>query len=265
MLTDADGDGFYPDNECGIGPMGDCDDNNPLLYPREEQDWYYLEDLDEDGWHVYYPEADFYGTCPPSVNYRTYEEAIQLFFDDCDDTNPDVHPGAPELCDDIDNNCDGRLFVRIASTTYEDQLFENGAAFFGTTGTVSGEFVHYDAATGCDPIADDLTGKIAIIDRGLCFFSTKSVNAQNAGAIGVIICNYDDVVLNMSAGTLDEITIPVVMLSSSDCQTVLDGGGTVSFTVEDTCVEPGAVSASDSNLKTAKIPSGFEALEKVTK
>ena len=29
--------------------------------------------------------------------------------DDCDDSNPDVHPGHPEDCDFIDNNCDGQV------------------------------------------------------------------------------------------------------------------------------------------------------------
>jgi len=32
-LDDQDDDGFVPDNECGFGVMGDCDDNDPNNFP----------------------------------------------------------------------------------------------------------------------------------------------------------------------------------------------------------------------------------------
>lgn len=42
---------------------------------------------------------------------------------------------------------------------------------------------------GCETITNDLTGKIAFIDRGTCGFTVKVKNAQNAGAIGVIVAD----------------------------------------------------------------------------
>ena len=45
------------------------------------------------------------------------------------------------------------------------------------------------SSDACEPIVNDLTGKIALIDRGACFFVTKAQNAEIAGAIAVIIAN----------------------------------------------------------------------------
>lgn len=42
---------------------------------------------------------------------------------------------------------------------------------------------------GCSAITTNLTGKIAVIDRGTCGFAVKVKNAQNAGAIGVVIAD----------------------------------------------------------------------------
>jgi len=76
----------------------------------------------------------------------------------------------------------------------------------------------FNPTLGCEALGNDLTGKIALVDRGECFFSEKAFNAQEAGAIGVIVCNYEGgALVNMSAGTEDPITIPVVMINYGDC------------------------------------------------
>ena len=47
-----------------------------------------------------------------------------------------------------------------------------------------------EPSLGCNSFAPgEFAGKIALIDRGGCFFEQKVFNAQNAGAIGVIIAN----------------------------------------------------------------------------
>lgn len=70
---------------------------------------------------------------------------------------------------------------------------------------------------GCLPLTNgaDVLGKIAVIYRGSCQFGTKALNAQNAGAIAVVIINNaPGSPVGMAAGDDGgSVTIPVVMIS----------------------------------------------------
>jgi hypothetical protein len=70
----------------------------------------------------------------------------------------------------------------------------------------------------CEPLtAGSLTGQIALIDRGTCTFASKALNAQQAGAIGVIIVNNAAGCPPPGLGGTDPtITIPTVSVSQSD-------------------------------------------------
>lgn len=79
------------------------------------------------------------------------------------------------------------------------------------------------AAEGCFPLINgvDVAGKIAVLYRNTCEFGTKALNAQNAGAVGVLIINRDPEVIEMGGGADGaSVTIPMVMISSTDGLTI---------------------------------------------
>lgn len=76
---------------------------------------------------------------------------------------------------------------------------------------------------GCATLINDLSGKIAVVYRNTCEFGAKAKFAQDAGAIGVIILNRDNEVIGMAGGVEGiNVTIPVVMLSSVDGESIVN-------------------------------------------
>lgn len=95
-----------------------------------------------------------------------------------------------------------------------------------TTTPVTGEVILTNDGSGnptwgCNPILNDVNGKIALIDRGTCTFAEKALNAQAAGAKACIICNFLNSTSSMGPGTVGgQVTIPVVSVSKTDCDAI---------------------------------------------
>jgi PA domain len=101
-----------------------------------------------------------------------------------------------------------------------------GTASFGSALSspgVTGQIVAalYGSATdGCSAITSNVSGKIALMDRGTCTFTTKAKNAQNAGAIGAVIADNTVEGLFGMSGTDATITIPSVLVTMGDGATL---------------------------------------------
>jgi Zn-dependent metalloprotease len=91
-----------------------------------------------------------------------------------------------------------------------------GASFNPPSGSASAQAVTVEPANGCGAITTDLTGLIALIDRGDCPFSEKALNAAAQNAAGVVVINNDgDGLINMGGGA-PGITIPSIFIGETD-------------------------------------------------
>ena len=87
----------------------------------------------------------------------------------------------------------------------------SGTVDMARTGTAT------STADACDPLPPgSLTGKVALIRRGTCGFNIKSINAENAGAVGVVIYNNVAGIQSITVAGPPAPTIPVVSISAAD-------------------------------------------------
>jgi minor extracellular serine protease Vpr len=114
-------------------------------------------------------------------------------------------------------------FVGISASGTKDGggAFSHGAAlgdFANFDPAITASYTTTSPANGCTAISTVLTEKIALIDRGVCTFSTKIRNAQTAGAVGVLVVNNvaGDPTAMGSDGTANQPTIPAAMLGKAE-------------------------------------------------
>jgi extracellular elastinolytic metalloproteinase len=125
--------------------------------------------------------------------------------------------------------------LRISAPRAISGTYTTGSALFGprvTTTPISANIVQYLDTTampmqGCKSSTVDLTGKIALIDKGGCGFAQKALNAQDSGAVACIICNTLSTLMPVINDTFPAIAnavkIPVITLTSSDCSKIRGG------------------------------------------
>jgi|GEM_PF-1032615 hypothetical protein len=135
--ADDDGDGFGDAgtavDSCS-GPEGfvtndtDCDDGEESVYPGAYDACDGLDnncdgDIDEDERTVFYADADgdTWGDPERPVEACLAPSGYVEDNRDCNDNTAEVWPGHPEICDELDNNCDGAVDEGVGLTWYEDR------------------------------------------------------------------------------------------------------------------------------------------------
>ncbi len=120
-IVDDDGDGFVA--------LEDCDDNDPTIFPGADeicdgidQDCDGLVDVGAIDGAPFYLDVDRDGqgdpatevfSCDPPAGHVTSDS-------DCDDTNASIYAGAPELCDGLDQDCNGEADDGLLETWFAD-------------------------------------------------------------------------------------------------------------------------------------------------
>src|SRR5437868_5761555 len=122
-----------------------------------------------------------------------------------------------------------RKVITVAASTnqhFVGQLFTYPEGGGTTIGAAVGEFpplptASYDLfdthSTACTSVDPGASGKLAIVDRGTCTFSTKVRNAIAAGAVGVVVINnVAGDPIGMAKDGLGGDDLPAVMISKND-------------------------------------------------
>lgn len=208
-LADADGDGYTADV--------DCNDEDIAVNPGATEVCDGIDNncdgnIDEAGGSTWYADADAdtYGDAAMTTVACDMPMGYVADNTDCNDGDASINPGAIEVCDGIDNNCDGNTDEGLTFMTYyADGDGDSYGDAASTTSTCDGAPAGYvsdntdcndadgainpGAVEVCDGIDNNCDGNI---DEGI----DLSISITPSGVIE--LCKPDEVTLE-AVGTFD--------------------------------------------------------------
>ena len=234
---DSDGDGFggqqYQVTSCSA-PAGyvanslDCNDLNPATNPGafeicDDEDNDCDTSIDEGVGLSWYADADGdgYGNVNSTVSACSAPQGYTANATDCDDTSPATSPSAYEICDGIDNNCDGSIDEAGAlnpGTFYADTDGDGygNAAMIATACNAPPGYVA--DATDCDDNSTSISPGAAEICNGLDDDCDGTVDGANAADSSLWFVDLDGDGFGNAATTQTACTAPTGFVSNdTDC------------------------------------------------
>jgi Zn-dependent metalloprotease len=169
-------------------------------------------------------------------------ETIDLINNRLDEGEGDLTKHRSDLCS-THSPALPLLSINAPSSIAKDCL--TGGASFGAQPTPEGVTGDVAAPTdaveeggtatdGCSSYEQDVSGKIVLVDRGLCTFVEKAQMAKAEGAAALIIGNRDDAPIGMSG---DDTTLPTTvsigLTDRESIRTAIKAGETVNVTIKD--------------------------------